>query len=106
MLSRGPRSGAAYGKDFILADSAANTLLRITRSWAISTLAPFRRKDLRHRARRRTNRRREGGKVSEYLPLPGAISIEAGTRGTLYAGADFTGPGSIIRVETRKRLRH
>ena len=46
------------------------------------------------------------GKVSEYLPLPGAISIEAGKRGTLYAGADFTGPGSIIRLETRERSRH
>lgn len=185
-----PRSVAAYGKDFILVDSAANTLLRITNSGTISTLAvlppqpvtltaafaaehaladcvvgltfnleaapsdvevgadgflyvttttwtPFNldvggrgsvyRVDpstgkaelLASGLAEPTNLALSGGniyitehgagrisvlkhgKVSEYLPLPGAVSIEA-RHGSLYVGTDFTGPGSIVRIDTRK----
>lgn len=46
------------------------------------------------------------GKVSAYLSLPGAVSIEAGTHGSLYVGTDFTGPGSIVRIGTHKARRH
>lgn len=189
-----PKSVAAYGKDFILVDSAANTLLRITRSGKISTLAvlppqPFTltaafaaehalgecvvgltfnleaaptdvevgkdgdlyvttttwalwnvdvgargsvyRVNPSNGAAERlvtgldepTNLALSGGriyitehgagrisvvragKVSEYLPLPGAISIEAGAHGALYVGTDFTGPGSIVKIDTRRGVR-
>jgi hypothetical protein len=46
-----------------------------------------------------------GSTVTPFLSLPGAMAIEAGKRGSLYASADFTGPGSIIRIETRKKGR-
>lgn len=190
-----PRSVAAYGRDFILVDSAANTLLRITNSGKISTLAvlppqpvtltaefaaehaladcvvgltfnleaaptdvevgkdgklyvttttwtPFNldvggrgsvyRVDpsngkaelLASGLAEPTNLALSGGriyitehgagrisvvkhgKLSEYLTLPGAISIEAGRHGSLYVGTDFTGPGSIVRIDTHKGRRH
>jgi sugar lactone lactonase YvrE len=45
-------------------------------------------------------------KVSAWLDLPGALSIEAGKRGTLYAGTGVTGPGSVVRIDTGKGWRH
>ncbi len=51
------------------------------------------------------------GKVAEYLPLPGALAVEAGRGGKLYATTvDFTPPtgpvGSVVRIDTRKGWRH
>jgi hypothetical protein len=45
-------------------------------------------------------------KVSAWLELPGALSIEAGKRGMLYAGTGVTGPGSVVRIDTAKGWRH
>jgi hypothetical protein len=41
------------------------------------------------------------GSVSEYVALPGALAIEAGKHGSLYAATLFTGPGSVVRIDTR-----
>lgn len=42
------------------------------------------------------------GSVTEYLPLPGALAIEAGRHGTLYAASGITGAPSIVRIDTHK----
>jgi len=42
------------------------------------------------------------GRVSEYVSLPGALSVEAGPRGTLYAGTGITGPPSVVKITTGK----
>ncbi len=44
----------------------------------------------------------EGHHVRPYVDLPGAVSVEAGRHGTLYAGTldpTFQGPGSIVRID-------
>jgi hypothetical protein len=46
------------------------------------------------------------GKVAEYLTLPGALAVEAGSGGTLYAATGITGPPSIVRIDTHKGWRH
>lgn len=47
------------------------------------------------------------GRVSEYVSLPGALSIEAGPRGTLYAGTGIAGPSSVVKISTSgKGWRH
>ena len=46
------------------------------------------------------------GLVAEYLPLPGALAVESGRGGTLYAATGITGPPSIVRIDTRKGWRH
>ena len=46
------------------------------------------------------------GLVAEYLPLPGALAVEAGRGGTLYAATGITGPPSIVRIDTHKGWRH
>lgn len=46
------------------------------------------------------------GSVSEYLPLPGALAVEAGPDGTLYAATGITGPASVIRIDTHRGWRH
>jgi hypothetical protein len=188
-------SVAAYGKDFVLADSAANTLLRITTSGKISTLAVLPPQPLEITAGFATQHGladcvvgltynleaapsdievgRDGylyvtttafvpqtfdvgprgslyrvnpsdgkavllasgldeptnlaisggriyitehgagtvsvlthGKVAKYLSLPGAVSIESGKHGSLYVGTDFTGPGSIVRIDNHRGWRH
>lgn len=48
----------------------------------------------------------ERGKVCEYLPLPGALSIEAGRHGALHAGTLYTGPASVVKIDTHKGWRH
>jgi hypothetical protein len=48
----------------------------------------------------------KNGKVSEFLPLPGALAIEAGRHGTLYAATGIFGPPSIIKIDTHKGWRH
>ncbi len=45
------------------------------------------------------------GHVSAYLPLPGALAIEAGHGGTLYAATGIFGPPSVVRIDTRKGWR-
>lgn len=40
------------------------------------------------------------GKVSTYVDLPAALSVEAGPRGTLYASSGAFGPGSIVKITT------
>ena len=42
------------------------------------------------------------GRVSEYLALPGALAVEAGPRGTLYAATGITGPPSVVKISTSK----
>lgn len=46
------------------------------------------------------------GLVAEYLPLPGALAVEAGRDGTLYAATGIFGPPSIVRIDTHKGWRH
>ena len=46
------------------------------------------------------------GKVAEYLPLPGALAIEAGKGGSLYVATGITGPPSVVRIDTHKGWRH
>lgn len=46
------------------------------------------------------------GKVTAFLDLPGAVSIEAGRRGALYVGTGLAGPPSVVRVDTTKGWRH
>jgi len=46
------------------------------------------------------------GTVSEYLPLPGALAIEADRRGFLYASTLYTGPASVVKIDTRRGRRH
>ena len=46
------------------------------------------------------------GLVAEYLPLPGALAVESGRGGTLYAATGITGPPSIVRIDTHKGWRH
>lgn len=46
------------------------------------------------------------GKVSGYLPLPGALAIEAGRDGSLYASTLYTGPASIVKIDTHRGWRH
>ncbi|MGV8908413.1 MAG: ScyD/ScyE family protein [Propionicimonas sp.] len=46
------------------------------------------------------------GVVSEFLPLPGALAIEAGHDGTLYAATGIFGPPSIVKINTHKGWRH
>lgn len=47
------------------------------------------------------------GRVAAFLDLPGALAIEAGPRGTLYAATGITGPASIVRIDTHgKGWRH
>lgn len=46
------------------------------------------------------------GKVGEFLYLPGAVSIEAGPGGSLYAGTGLAGPPSVVRIDTAKGWRH
>ena len=44
-----------------------------------------------------------------YVDLPGAVSIEAGRHGTLYAGTldpTFQGPGSIVRIDRHGHWHH
>lgn len=43
-----------------------------------------------------------GHRVLPYVDLPGAVSIEAGRHGSLYAGTldpTFQGPGSVVRID-------
>lgn len=42
------------------------------------------------------------GRVSQYVELPGALSVEAGPRGTLYASSGIFGPPSIVKISTGK----
>lgn len=42
------------------------------------------------------------GNVSEFLVLPGALAVEAGPRGTLYAATGITGPPSVVKISTSK----
>lgn len=42
------------------------------------------------------------GRVSEYVALPGVLSVEAGPHGTLYAGTGLAGPGSVVKITTGK----
>ncbi len=47
------------------------------------------------------------GRVSAFLTLPGALAIEAGPHGKLYAATGITGPASIVRVDPHgKGWRH
>lgn len=46
------------------------------------------------------------GRVSEYLSLPGALALESGKDGTLYAATGITGPPTIVKISTRKGWRH
>jgi len=46
------------------------------------------------------------GLVAEYLPLPGALAVEAGKGGTLYAATGIAGPPSVVRIDTHKGWRH
>ncbi len=46
------------------------------------------------------------GRVAEYLPLPGALAIEAGRGGSLYAATGITGPPSVVRIDTKLGWRH
>ena len=46
------------------------------------------------------------GVVAEYLPLPGALAVEAGKGGTLYAATGIAGPPSVVRIDTHKGWRH
>jgi len=51
----------------------------------------------------------KGHHVRPYVDLPGAVSIEAGRHGTLYAGTiDPTsqGPGSIVRIDDHGHWHH
>jgi hypothetical protein len=43
------------------------------------------------------------GKVGEFLSLPGVVSIEAGPRGSLYAGTGLSGAPSVVRIEARSK---
>ncbi len=190
-----PASVATYGRDFVVADTRANTLLRVTRSGVISTLAVLPPQPLTftadiaarlglascvvgltynfeaaptdvevggdgylyvttraggpagldlgargkvYRVNPRTGVAKEladglsgptnlalsggrifvaeldagrisvvqRGNVREYVALPGALAIEAGKHGLLYAATLFTGPGSVVRIDTRKGGRH
>ena len=42
------------------------------------------------------------GRVSEYVALPGALSVEAGPKGTLYAGTGVAGAPSVVKITTGK----
>jgi hypothetical protein len=51
----------------------------------------------------------KGHHARPYVDLPGAVSIEAGRHGTLYAGTldpTFQGPGSIVRIGGHGRWHH
>ncbi len=51
----------------------------------------------------------DGHHVRPYVDLPGAVSIEAGRDGTLYAGTldpTFQGPGSIVRIDRHGHQHH
>ena len=42
------------------------------------------------------------GKVKEYVALPGALSVETGRKGNLWAGTGITGPNSIVKISKKK----
>lgn len=46
------------------------------------------------------------GRVSAFLDLPGAVSVEAGRKGVLYVGTGLAGPPSVVRVDTTRGWRH
>lgn len=41
------------------------------------------------------------GRARAHIDLPGALSIEAGPRGILYAGTGVFGPSSVVRINPR-----
>lgn len=45
------------------------------------------------------------GKVSKYLTLPGALAVETGPDGGLYASTGVTDTPSVVRINTRKGWR-
>jgi hypothetical protein len=50
-----------------------------------------------------------GHHVKPFVDLPGAVSIEAGRHGTLYAGTldpTFQGPGSVVRIDRHGHWHH
>lgn len=46
------------------------------------------------------------GLPSEFVTLPGALSVEAGPRGTLLAGTGVTGAASVVSISTKKGWKH